>query len=70
MIELSTAATLALSRIGISHSRIKSMFWVIQKMVHMIKTVYDVSDVKYGGDELDAWENCPRVCYKAMLQAQ
>ena len=46
------------------------MFWVIQKMVHMIKTVYDVSDMKYGGDELDAWENCPRVCYKAMLQAQ
>ena len=54
-----TAAYLVLLRIGVSHSRIKSMFGAIQKMIHRIRTVYGVSDVTYGGN-LGAWENWPQ----------
>ena len=53
------AAALALLRIGISHSRIKSMFKAIQQMIHRIRTVYGDSDITYGG-ELGNWENWPQ----------
>ena len=55
-----TAAALALLRIGIPHSRIKSMFSTIQKMSHRIKTVYGESEITYGGDDLGSWENYPQ----------
>ena len=54
-----TAATLAMLCIGISHSRIKSMFSAIQKIIHRIRTIYGNSDTTYGG-ELGNWENCPQ----------
>ena len=45
-----TAAALAMLRIEISHRRIKSMFQTIQKMIHIIRTVYGDSDITYGGE--------------------
>ena len=55
-----SAAALALLRIGIPHNRIKSMFSSIQKMIHRIKTIYGVSEITYGGEELGDWENYPQ----------
>ena len=46
--------------IGISKSRIKSMFNGIQKMIHRIRTVYGDSDLTYGGEDMGCWENFPQ----------
>ena len=53
-----TATALALLRIGVSHSRIKSIFSAIQKMIHRIRTIYGDSEIIYGG-ELGDWANWP-----------
>ena len=63
-----TAAALALLRIGISHSRVKSMFKVIQQMVHRIRTVHGNSEVTYGG-ELGNWESWPQGVLQGKPQA-
>ena len=55
-----TAAALALLRVGIPHSRIRSMFGSIQRMVHRTRTMFGDSDLVYGGDDIDAWENYPQ----------
>ena len=45
-------AALALPRIVIQHSKIKSMRSAIQKMTHRINNVYGESIISYGGDDL------------------
>ena len=55
-----TAASLALLRIGIPHTRISSMFGTIQKMVHRIKTTFGDSTITYGGDVKGDWINWPQ----------
>ena len=55
-----TAAALALLRVGIPHSKIKSMFDSIQRMIHKTRTMYGDSVETYGGDDLGSWENCPQ----------
>ena len=52
-----TAAALALLRVGISHTKIISMFESIQKMVHRVRTAFGDSNNTYGGDDLGNWEN-------------
>ena len=47
-ISIYIAAALVLIIIGIPHHRIKSMFKVIQQMIHRIKIVFRVSDITYG----------------------
>ena len=55
-----TAAALALLRVGIPHSKIKSMFDSIQRMVHKTRTTYGDSAFEYGGDDIGPWENYPQ----------
>ena len=55
-----TAAALALLRVGIPHSKIRSMFSSIQRMVHKIRTMYGDSFLTYGGDDIGDWSNYPQ----------
>ena len=55
-----TAAALALLRVGISHTKIHTMFSTIQRMTHKIRTAYGDSNSSYGGDELGDWKNFPQ----------
>ena len=55
-----TAAALALLRIGVSHSKIKTLFESIQKMTHRVRTAYGDSHDTYGGCTTDDWENYPQ----------
>ena len=56
-----TAAALALLRIGISHSKIETMFNSIQKMVHKIRTAFGDSETTYGGEEIHPdWRAYPQ----------
>ena len=58
-----TAASLALLRVGIPHSKINSMFETIQKMTHRIRTLYGDSKITWGGDslsDLKDWTNYPQ----------
>ena len=53
-----TAAALALLRLGVSHTKICSMFHSIQKIIHRVRTAFGDSEQTYGGDDLLA-EECP-----------
>ena len=53
-----TAAALALLRLGVSHTKICSMFHSIQKMIHRVRTAFGDSEQTYGGEDLLA-EECP-----------
>ena len=55
-----TTAALALLRVGIPHTKMRSMFLFIQRMVHRIRSDFGDSDIKYGGDEISDWENFPQ----------
>ena len=58
-----TAASLALLRVGISHTKINSMFESIQKMTHRIRTLFGDSEITWGGDSLsplDDWKTYPQ----------
>ena len=55
-----TAAALALLRVGIPHTKIRSMFSSIQRMVHSIRTSFGDSKITYGGDQIGDWENHPQ----------
>ena len=55
-----TAAALALLRVGIPHTRIRSMFSSIQRMVHRIRSAFGDSELTYGGDDIGDWENYPQ----------
>ena len=55
-----TAASLALLRVGIPHTKIRSIFATIQRMVHSIRTSLGDSKITYGGDQIGDWENCPQ----------
>ena len=58
-----TAASLALLRVGIPHSKINAMFETIQKMTHRIRTLYGDSKITWGGDTLSNikdWKNYPQ----------
>ena len=55
-----TAAALGLLRVGISHTKINSMFAVIQNMIHKVRTLFGDSVITYGGDELQDWRNKPQ----------
>ena len=58
-----TAASLALLRVGIPHTKINSMFESIQKMTHRIRTLFGDSEITWGGDlltDIDDWSNYPQ----------
>ena len=58
-----TAASLALLRVGIPHSKINAMFATIQKMTHRIRTLYGDSEITWGGislHDLKDWKNYPQ----------
>ena len=57
---LNTVAALALLHESIPHSKIHSIFSMIQGMVHRIRTSFGDSDTTYGGDEIGDWENFPQ----------
>ena len=46
-----TAASIAMQRVGISLSKIQSMFGCVQKLVHRIRTLFGDSEDSYGGNE-------------------
>ena len=52
-----TAAALALLRVGIPHTKIHSMFSVLQKMIHKVRTLFGDSKLSYGGGNLKHWQN-------------
>ena len=55
-----TTAALALLRVGIPHTKIRSMFSTIQRMVHSIRTYFGDSKITYRGDQIGDWENYPQ----------
>ena len=55
-----TAAALGLLRVGISHSKIHSIFSVIQRMIHRVRTYFGDSKITYGGEEIEDWLNNPQ----------
>jgi len=55
-----TAAAIALLRVGIPHTKIKSMFASIQRMIHRIRTAFGDSEITYGGDDIGEWMNYPQ----------
>ena len=54
------AAALVLLRLGLSHTKINSMFKTIQRMAHRVRTAVSDSEISYGGDDFINWLFAPQ----------
>ena len=65
-----TAADIALFRVGISKTKIHSMFSSIKRMIHRIRTSFGDSEISYGRMVLDTRKIIHRVYCKVIPVAQ